>query len=319
MIQTNQVQSSNNYELKIISQDEVSKGKILKQYDLNGEKVIGVYENENFCIQFKNNTWNKVQVKISIDGTDVITGKLADTSVTSDMWVCQPYGTLELKAFPETNKGGAEFIFGKTKDSVAVNTHGVKTGIGYIAAAVFIEEVQNNPVRFDNWRGKELQNIQIPTVKPVWIHNGLGDYGSFCGSNLRGASGTVSSLNVKSINNVTMDSINCDQSIFTAQSANFSDVTMSAPAVGAGEYVAQEIIKVAGLNNPVFATCLTIKYEWWVSLRSKIRALKEKPINPAFPGDQNVIKMIDLKSTPRKKKNKKVNNEVKYPELNRFG
>lgn len=137
-----------NYELKIISQDEVSKGKALKQYDINDEKIIGVYENENFAISFKNNTWNKVSVKLSLDGTDIISGKLADTSEVGEMWVVNPYSTLELIAYPETNKGGAAFIFGKTEDSVAVNTHGVKTGIGYIAACVFVEGVKTMVMGF---------------------------------------------------------------------------------------------------------------------------------------------------------------------------
>lgn len=274
------------YELKIISQDEISKGKVLKQYDVNGEKVVGCYENEPFTIMFVNKSWNKVQVKFSIDGTDVLTGKLADTSKIGKMWVVQPYGTLELKAFPETNKGGAEFIFGQTKDSVAVNTHGVKTGIGYIAAAVFIEE----PIVNMNYYPYTLGQINvIPIDYPNTYLGGTGTFNTICEQN--------------------------EYSVFSSNSA----ITKSAAAVGAGDYVAQEVVETAGLSKPILSSILTVKYEWWTSLRSKIRQQKEVINNPAFPGDKPVTKMIDLKETPRKVKSKKITKVEKYPELNRFG
>ena len=315
--QVNQVLTMNNYELSIISQDEVSKGKALKQYDLNGEKVVGCYENEPFLIQFKNKTWNRVAVRISVDGTDVCTGNLADTSAIGEMWIVAAYGTLELKCWPETNKGGSEFVFGKTEDSVAVNTHGVKTGIGYVACAIFTEEVQNNGTWISNWPSN---TISIPLQQVTWANN----------------TATNTSINFPSYNGISINSAgniginSAVGGIYSAQTlGNYgamqvSDVceascSVSSPAVGAGEYVDQEITKVAGLNKPILATTICIKYEWWVSLRSKIRQNNNKTNNPAFPGDNQVEKMIDLKNTPRKKKGKKVSNEVKYPELNRFG
>jgi len=294
---------SNQYEFKIISRDEISNGKVLKQYDINNEKVIGVYENEPFMIQFKNNSWNRVQVKFSIDGTDILTGKLADTSVTSEMWVCEAYSTLELKAFPETNKGGAEFIFGKVKDSVAVNTHGVQTGIGYIAVAVYVEESINQ----DIFRSLLSNQETIYNAKPYWQYNNhTYTYGGSGGSSFgnSGISYNIGSLCASSSPDVVIT----------------NSVTNSVPAVGAGEYVAQEIVKTAGLKQPKLFTTMSIKYEWWTSLRSKIRQTNNKPINPAFPGDHQEVKMLDLKKTPRKRKSRAENKaENKYPELNRFG
>ena len=281
-----------NYELKIISMDEISKNKALKQYDVNGEKVVGCYENEAFMLRFKNNTWNKISVKFSIDGTDVLSGQLADTSEVGQMFMVGPYETLDLKCWPETNKGGSEFVFGKPEDSVAVNTHGIKSGIGYVAAAIFIEKVE-----VGQWIGNvnTFQKITFPHTEITWTTPTFTPpYDITCNS------GTT--INSSS-----------DMAVYSSNS-----VSCSSPAVGAGEYVSQEIIKTAGLNKPILNEIISIKYEWWTSLRSKIRQLKEILINPAFPGDNQTVKMIDLKSTPRKKKNK-VSKEVKYPELNRFG
>lgn len=128
-------------------------------------------------------------------------------------------------------------------------------------------------------------------------------------------------------NQITVNSFG-NMGVFSSNSINIqsqcainnSEVTLSSasPAIGAGEYADQEITKVAGLNKPKLAETIVVRYEWWTSLRSKIRASKIVSTNPAFPGDRQVTKMIDLKSTPRKKKNK-ISKETKYPELTRFG
>ncbi len=138
------------YELNIISGEKDTKGKKLKKYNVNGTDLLGVYENESFELEFKNNSWKKVQVRISIDGTDIITGKEADLKHAGEMWLVGPYSSITLKAWPETTKGGASFIFGKAEDSVAEHTHGNMDSRGIISAAVFVEqEVNYKP--YDWW------------------------------------------------------------------------------------------------------------------------------------------------------------------------
>src|SRR5690606_36952116 len=111
----------------------------LKKYNIEGIETVGAWGDEPFEIRFTNHTWQKIQVKISIDGTDVLTGKLANTEVNNDMWVVNGYGTLKLKAWPENNNGGAAFLFTSANDSVAIHTHGDLSHRGIIAAAVFVE------------------------------------------------------------------------------------------------------------------------------------------------------------------------------------
>src|SRR3984957_20893584 len=113
-----------NYTLDIISHHPQFSGKNLKKYYINGIDTVGAWGNEPFEIRFKNNTRQKVQVKISVDGTDIFTGKLADTEVSSDMWVVNGCGTLSLKAWPENNNGGAAFVFTSVNNGVATHTHG---------------------------------------------------------------------------------------------------------------------------------------------------------------------------------------------------
>ncbi len=286
----------NNYELNVISKEKDSENKKLKKYSVNGTDYVGAYENETFEIQFKNNSWNRVQVRISIDGTDVITGKEADLKPAGEMWLVEAYGTINLKAWPETSKGGASFIFGKVEDSVAKHTHGNTESKGIISAAVFVEQ----PVTFnytyqrswnDPWGGPLYGGIRLTSGGGSFNSTGGGTFGS-------------------TVNNMTTD--------YTLDSCSLE----SSAAVGAGEYADQEIQKVAGLKAPLFATVLMVKYTWWTQLKTDLRKLGFNVTNAdiGFPGEVKETKMIDLGSTPKKGKQPKPTKKPKkkYIELERF-
>ncbi len=238
------------YDLEIISADNDKK---YKTHDIDGLNTIGVYENEPFKIRFRNNTAHKVQVRVSVDGTDILTGDEAHTRTDGQMWVVGGYDILELKAWPEDNNGGAEFLFGKEQNSVAANTHGNMLGKGLIAVAVF-EETQQCYYR----------NPAALFSKDSYI---MGFSSNLLRSNVRSSDASYSS-----------DSLSLEEG----------------PAVGAGDYQEQKITKTAGLRNPKLSDTITVKYEWWLELRSKLRNVPQTPT--AFPGDK---KNIDLKSTPR--------------------
>lgn len=251
-----------NYELNIIS---VEKNKKLKKYNLNNIDTIGVFENEQFLIEFKNHTWDRVQVRLSIDGTDMLTGKEASLEPFGEMWIVEPMQSIKLKAWPEGMKGGASLLFGEAASSVAANTHGNMSSQGIIAAAVFVE---GKPTV--NW---ETITYSYPTDN--WYDPTL----------FRSSSSSNVILRSKQLK---MEQI-CD-------SSNFN------PAVGAGEYVEQKLTKVAGLNQPVYKETVLVKYKWWTELRSSLRKLSTKSDVPGFPAEQN--KLIDLGKTPRKIKKK---------------
>ena len=278
------LQTTDKYSLEIISREPDSKGKPFKKYAMDGLETIGVYENEPFKIRFKNLTSQKVQVKLSVDGTDLLTGELADTSPNSKkMWVVQAYDTLELKAWPEDHNGGAEFLFGNTKDSVAANTHGDLSAKGLIAAAVFEEGAPHTyiPVMWPQPQRQQSYN----DYKIEWHSNSV-DYNSR--DRLRRS---LKSRNVDSVGDTfsMSDTRCCVDDICEADCG---------PAVGAGDHVEQHIGTAAGLRQPVFAQVVQVKYEWWTSLRSKLRAQTQaEPPHRAFPGDRG--KLINLGDTPR--------------------
>lgn len=298
------------YVLEIVGKNE--NGKTFKEYKLDGHDKIGVHENEPFIIRFKNNTWKSVQVRISVDGTDVLTGNLAHTEPTPDgMWVVQGYKTMELSAWPETNEGGAEFIFGQTKNSVASNTHGNLSAKGLIAVAVFEEEVTkhmefSNSYRFRySWDSKGIKDETI--CEGITYGSSSGDYAKpdSITYDCNESDGLLGINEGERFSYNNSEGTNC---FIKCSNVNTDAKRRGGPAVGAGSYVTQNITKTAGLVRPTLSCILQVKYEWWESLRSSLR--KEYS---AFPGNKKE-KFINLGKTPRMQRNP----QTKHVEYSRF-
>lgn len=310
--------SNPNYTLEVISHHPKFHNQTMKKYYVDGIETVGAWGDEPFEIRFKNNTWQKVQVKLSLDGTDILSGKPADTEVSKDMWVCNAYGTLSLKAWPETNNGGAAFVFTSANNSVAVHTHGDLSCRGIIAAAVFTEgHVTPTPIVVNPWPYKTEEhhhhhhhyekNRGYDYYGPVWVGGLSGSTGGTFGS----SGGVI--LNNNSLGNLSNSVYTCNNAAPAASSSSFnlcSDVSDggaeavgatfdSLVAIGAGEHVDQKITYVAGLIKPTFTETVRVKYMWWDDLQDKLRThTKAQPHPSGFPGD-NERKNIDLGCTPR--------------------
>lgn len=274
---------SPNYTLEVISHHPQFKNKSLKQFYVDGINTVGAWGDEPFEIRFKNNTYQKVQVKISLDGTDVLTAKQANTEVTKDMWLVNPYGTLNLKAWPETNNGGASFIFTSANNSVAAHTHGDMSSRGIIAAAVYVEgHVEPAPVKYvehhhhyhNNWYGNS------PYISGI----NLNDSDSFLGGVTYSSNSTSAATNsTKSVTRAKSDSRELESLV----------------SVGAGQHVDQKITYVTGLIKPTFTETLRVKYLWWDDLQAKLREHNvPEPHASGFPGDKSQ-NIMSLGNTPR--------------------
>jgi hypothetical protein len=317
-----------NYEINVISHHPQFNGKSLRKYNVNGIETVGAWGDEPFEIRFKNNTWQKVQVKISVDGTDVLSGKQADTLVSKDMWVVNGYAELCLKAWPETNNGGAGFVFTSATGSVALHTHGDLSNRGIIAAAVYteghVEPIKiTPPVRVEEHHHHYPPYIPYtppsnPWYEPIWIYNTSDNTGSNYGrrsksftanntykssSAIPAASGGGTYTSNSIFNNVgTLGACDAGAS-FDCFSAEVSDADSRGleelVSVGAGEHVDQKITYVTGLIKPTFTETVRVKYIWWDDLVEKLRSHSKAQAQPSgFPGDSKQ-KNIDLKGTPR--------------------
>ena len=214
--------SNTNYTLEIVSHHPKFNNRSLRKYYVDGIESVGVWGDEPFEIRFRNNTWQKVQVKLTLDGTDILTGKPAVTEVSKDMWVVNAYSTISLKAWPEDSNGGAAFVFTSANNSVAVHTHGDLSSRGIIAAAVFTEgHVDPNPIRL-NWPIQTQEHHHHHHYErskgydhyygPVWVGGLSGSTGGTFGSsggivytnNAGNLSGTLSSNSISSSCNNAM-------------------------------------------------------------------------------------------------------------------
>lgn len=305
-----------NYSLEIISRSPDFNGKSLRKYAIEGIETVGAFGNEPFEIKFTNHTYQKVQVKISLDGTDILTGEQATSEPTGQMWVVDGKGTMTLKAWPETKNGGAAFVFTSADKSVAVHTHGDLSHRGIIAAAVFTEG-HVEPIR------------PIPAVHHHHHHNNwwstypyYGDYtfgsnitcggsyskGSSSGA-LRSRSLTSDSTavpasqtfyNSTSLNDAsggaTGSTLDCSMSAGAASASNSIEL-QSLASVGAGSYTEQQITYTTGLIKPLLSATVRVKYVWWDDLVAALRTNSVAAPQPSgFPGDKP---LMSIGSTPR--------------------
>lgn len=296
------------YSLDIVSESDETKGFVFKSYNILGEYIIGAKRSEPFAVRFKNNTFNRVQVRISLDGTDVISGAEATTKPIGKMWIVDAKSELYLKCWPETNNGGAKFVFTTKNKGVAVNTHGVAVGIGIIAAAIYVDAEPTkyfnplviNPIVINPSVIYPKPYTPWPDYSPYPIWGSQWYYGN--SSNTGG--GTFSS------NAATFKSAEVHDGQATMDSCSLNAVADNL-SVGAGEYTEQKVSTATGLNKPVLDEILQIRYVPHAKL-SKLIA-KQKPVQQtssnAFPADPPE-KRVNLKGVPRTKISKKVKVEI---------
>lgn len=116
-----------------------SEGRMLRPYRVDGIDTVGVLDGEPCSIVFANSSDRRVEIRISVDGTDVNSGKPATLNPRdgTPTWLVASGGIQQLRAWPETTRGGAQFVFTNPADSVAAHTHGDLGALGYVTVAVF--------------------------------------------------------------------------------------------------------------------------------------------------------------------------------------
>lgn len=293
------------YELSVIS---MSTGKTYKSFDIDGDKTIGVNKSDKFKIRVKNNTYSKVQIRLSVDGTDVLSGKPASTSTHGKMFVLSPRGQdnsiLELEAWPEDENGGAAFVFGDSEKGVAINTHKETAGIGRIAVAVFEESSWGRRTKDHLFNSPDYSRRM--TARSSSLNDRI---------NNRARKNETKGVDFSYSANLDCDVMKCcapasdakdvvgvaspASSAGAASAASF-DFMEESVSVGAGEYTDQKITKTAGLRSPKFTETVEVKYETWGTLKSKLSQFEEPEpkLETAFPGD-SVEQYNDLSSVPR--------------------
>lgn len=138
--------------LRIESRHSASNGRPLNTYKLAEDQAregsfrlpltvhgtVGAEIGEPYAVVFTNPTAGPVEVRISIDGIDILTGLPASLATTGPRHFVGPKATIVIEAWPESNQGGGRFVFAPEGMAVA-DFKPTGSPKGVIAAAMFIE------------------------------------------------------------------------------------------------------------------------------------------------------------------------------------
>lgn len=310
------------FEVNIISRHPEFEGQTLKKYNLDGIETIGAYGDEPFEIQFKNNSSETVQIRVSVDGTDIMTAKPATLEITHEMFLIRAHNSITLKAWHETNMGGARFVFTNEQMGVAKHAHGDITHKGIIAVAVYTEGDRTQPI----YRTQEnfMRRATGGAMKSASSGSSVQNYGSLYGSISKGATGAMGPSGAASADELgevhssnSVDGayyqgdlrrdVDAAPAAAAGQLLNSSRSKVGLPlkktsaAVGAGEYVEQRTRTVEGLKKPELNSVLRTRYMWWdeVVAHANEQYGHVVDIHPTgFPADP-VKKFADLSGVPR--------------------
>lgn len=312
------IKAANNedYELKIISDSN----KKYRQFNVDGINTIGISSGEEFKISIRNKTARTIGVKISVDGTNILTGKEATLkSGVKDMYLIDPYGSCDYACWQEGESGGSKLVFTTAESSVSVHTHGNTKNVGIISVAVFYDE-------FEDAFKKPQQYGYMPT-------------NHFYGNNKRsyfGSGGTAinDSQQYIDINNVYDTCLPCSASSSAAGSLNVlnntstaeasktsnylnidmerttdNTITVKSAAVGAGNFVQQNVNFRPGLKSPKLDAVLRIKYVFEDDLIKLINKQNTEIKKHAYGFNDYVEEnnFADLSKVPKVPTNKKEN------------
>lgn len=129
------------YPYSIAVEDEY--GNSLRTFDHGGERfVLGNY-GKRYNIVVRNHSGQRVEAVVSVDGRDVVSGRVADF-VRERGYVLEPYGTLRIEGFRKSFEQVAAFRFSTPSQSYS-SRMGTPENVGVIGAAFFPERVRPAP------------------------------------------------------------------------------------------------------------------------------------------------------------------------------
>jgi hypothetical protein len=103
-----------------------------------GRQVVVGTAGRSYVIVVKNNTANRFECVLSVDGLDVLDGKTAAFSKRG--YILDGHGELEIDGFRQSMDTVAAFRFGSVQSSYASEKHGETRNVGVIGIALFNEQ-----------------------------------------------------------------------------------------------------------------------------------------------------------------------------------
>lgn len=141
------------YELQV-----VENGAPAQTYWHGGESYVLGYSGERYTLRIVNNSGQRIEAVVSVDGRDVVDGKAADYR-NKRGYLVPAYGSVEVDGWRLSRGQAAAFRFSSVADSYAGRT-GSAREVGVIGVAVFPERYNPPPrplyvPRYDRRRGDD--------------------------------------------------------------------------------------------------------------------------------------------------------------------
>lgn len=120
-------------------------GNRCKQYHHDGKIFIEAKEGSEYSIELKNNEWKRILAVCSVDGLDILTGKIATTD--SPGYVINGLNSSRFDGFRVSNEKVAKFVFDYKNASYAASKEdGAEKNVGVIGVRIFDEKITPPPV-----------------------------------------------------------------------------------------------------------------------------------------------------------------------------
>ena len=113
-------------------------GRACKEYSHKGMSFIEARNGTNYTVKIKNDNPYRIMTVVSVDGLDVISGKVAAESDTG--YIIDAHGTLDVKGYRISDKDCASFIFTSKGKSYVQQTKGGAGNCGVIGLRAFGEK-----------------------------------------------------------------------------------------------------------------------------------------------------------------------------------
>jgi hypothetical protein len=114
-------------------------GGALSAYHGNGRTVAVGEHGQRYAIVVHNNTNERFEVVLSVDGLDVLDGREAGYDKRG--YLVDPYATVEIEGFRQSDEAVAAFRFGSVRDSYAART-GSARNVGVIGLLAYRARVE---------------------------------------------------------------------------------------------------------------------------------------------------------------------------------
>jgi len=113
-------------------------GRFFSAFIAGGRQVVIGSAGKSYTIVVKNNTANRFECVLSVDGLDVLDGKTA--GFTKRGYILDAHGEIEVDGFRQTMDTVAAFRFGSVQSSYSNKKHGETRNVGVIGIALFNEQ-----------------------------------------------------------------------------------------------------------------------------------------------------------------------------------